>query len=104
MADNHPQVGAIGVSIEYVVKENGAAVNIAAAASIKLRLQKPNGGATTEYTAALKTDGSDGILRYVTTSAAELDVPGTWIAQPSFSLSGFNGKLGKRTFYVANHI
>jgi hypothetical protein len=29
------------------LKKNGAVVNIAAAASMKLRLQKPNGGMTT---------------------------------------------------------
>ena len=96
----NPQVGAVGVAIEYTVKENGVAVDISAATNLKLRLQKPRGRTTTEYTAAFKTNGSDGVLRYVTASAGDLDRAGMWGAQANFTLSGFNGPLAKAWFYV----
>lgn len=96
---SNPQTGAIGVSLEYTVQEDGAALDISAATALKIRLRNP-AGMVTEYDAEFKTDGSDGVLRYVTTSADELDRPGAWAIQPNFSLSGFVGNLEPQPFYV----
>ena len=106
----NPQVGSVGVSLEYTVigidPVDGLLkpVDISAATNIKMRLYQPTGKKCVEYTAEFKTDGIDGIVRYVTASATDLERSGMWFMQPSFTLGGFTGLLQKAHFYVEPNI
>ncbi len=77
-------VGDIGTVFEITVKECNAlgvevVVNLSAITTKKICFRKPNKSILT-VDAIFKTDGSDGILQYVTV-AGDLDVPGTWSKQ-----------------------
>lgn len=61
-----------------VTDELGAVVNLQTA-TIQMIFKKPNGKKETK-TAALTTDGTDGIMEY-TTSLTDLDVHGLWKIQ-----------------------
>ncbi|HWH80052.1 MAG TPA: hypothetical protein VNT76_21885, partial [Candidatus Binatus sp.] len=57
------RAGAIGLSIELRLKEDGVAVNIASATVKEIRYEKPS-GVTGAWTAAFSSDGGDGKLKY----------------------------------------
>lgn len=52
-----------GTDLRVTVKDAGVVVNISTATDLKVILRKP-GGDEVEYSAALYTDGTDGILHY----------------------------------------
>lgn len=75
-----PHVGDIGTAIEFTfTDEDDAVIDLAAASTLEATLHKPD-GATVTKTLALKTDGSDGIARYLTL-AGDFDQAGPWRAQ-----------------------
>lgn len=92
-------VGDIGTSLGLIVKEAGAIVDIGAATGLTIRLRKPS-GTTVGKTATLLTDGSDGIMRYVTVSG-DLDEAGWWTRQGFFTLGSWTGATDKVRFFVA---
>ena len=102
----NPQVGAVGVSLEYTVLAidplDGLLkpVNISGATNLKIRLYQPTGKKCLEYAAEFKTDGTDGIVRYLTVNATDLERSGMWLMQPSLTLGTFSGLLQKAHFYV----
>jgi hypothetical protein len=72
--------GDAGVSIGIRVVENGVPVDISSATLMRIYLKSPDGDTVKCMTAGFKTDGSDGILEYVTV-AVDLDEPGEWTIQ-----------------------
>lgn len=75
----------LGVSIQITIEENGAVVDISTATALEIILTKPTGAQSTK-TAALYTDGSDGILQYSTVSG-DIDQVGIWGYQAKITFS-----------------
>ena len=93
-------MGVIGLALELeVLDETGAAVNLSAASVLQLKLRAP-GGNTETYTAVLSGDGTDGKMRYVTTSTEDLDAAGTWTKQGYIEVGTFKGYTSRSTFEV----
>jgi len=81
--------GSVGVVLELIVEENGAAVDISAASNLKMVLVKPD-GTRIEKTAVLSGTGTDGKMRY-TTIAGDLDQAGEWLYQGSLTVGTWSG-------------
>ena len=90
--------GDVGTSLELEVVEQGQALDIGAATNLVMRFQKPS-GTTVDQTASFVTDGSDGLLRYVT-QAGDLDESGWWTRQARFTLGGWSGSSSRVRFRV----
>jgi hypothetical protein len=83
---------------------------LSAATNLKLILTPPPGALTQgqpsqTVTASFYTDGTDGILKYVTISGDVPSIPQgaapqLWSVRASFTLSGWTGKSEPDTFYV----
>lgn len=72
-------VGDIGTIFRVTIKDDGVVVNVSSVDSKVIYLQKPDGTTLTK-TASYYTDGTDGIIQYVTESG-DLDQAGTWQIQ-----------------------
>jgi len=93
------QLDDVGVTIRVLLKENGAALDISSVTAKQIQLIAPSGTVKLK-TAAFETDGSDGVLTYVTI-ADDLDERGTWLARPLITYSGgFNGRGNPAYFEV----
>ena len=90
--------GDVGTSLELEVVEQGLVLDISAATNLKMRFQKPS-GATVDQAASFVTDGSDGLIRYVT-QAGDLDESGWWYRQALFTLGGWAGSSSRVRFRV----
>lgn len=91
-------VGDINTSLELIVTEGGAVVDIGTASSMTIRFRKPS-GTIVEKTAVLKTDGSDGNMRYLSESGF-LDEAGRWMRQGHFTLGTWTGSTDAVIFHV----
>jgi len=69
----------VGTEFRFALVDQDGILNVASASSITISLRKPD-LATDVWTAALETDGTDGIIVY-NTIADDLDTPGWWKAQ-----------------------
>ena len=85
--------------IRVTVKENAAALNISAAASMRMYYAKPS-GTSGYWSASLYTDGTDGIMYYQTSASSDLDEDGAWYCQPFLKLGAWIGKGDEVTFVV----
>jgi len=83
------QYGDRGTKIRVTVKENGAAFDISAATTKKIIFQKKN-KEILEVDADFLTDGTDGVLQYVT-SGSDVSLAGDWKLQAYLELSGSPG-------------
>ena len=72
--------GDIGTVFEFTVKEGDAVRDLSIATKLEVKFAKPS-GATVTKTLALKTDGKDGVAKWTTTQASDLDEHGGWQAQ-----------------------
>lgn len=72
-------VGDIGTIFRVTIKDDGVTVDVSSVDSKLIYLQKPD-GTTLAKTASYYTDGTDGIIQYVTESG-DLDQAGTWQIQ-----------------------
>lgn len=84
-------VGDIGAVVEVLVTEHGGALDVSGAATKAVVIKKPSGAHVT-WTAAFSTDGKDGLIRYTTTGASDLNEAGDW--QGQVSLGGLGGWTG----------
>jgi hypothetical protein len=75
----------IGTSFELAVYDGDVVVDISTASALIILFQKPD-GTTTSRTGVLLTDGTDGVIQYITVTN-DLDQVGTWQAQARVSLS-----------------
>lgn len=92
-----------GVAIVLpVVDETGAVVDISAASSLTIYLKGPDKIVDT-YTAVLTTDGTDGLMQYVT-ATGDIDQTGIWEAQGEVVLSGFTHPTVVSKFKVLRNI
>lgn len=81
-------VGDVGTSFRATVyDQDGAIVDLSTFTSLILKVMKPN-RKTENFTATLYTDGTDGIMEYVTSSANDLSQSGIWKMQGIVTLSG----------------
>lgn len=75
------QQGTIGAVFELTVLDNtGAIVNLSSASTKQILFRKPSKTTVTKD-AAFTTNGTDGKLRYTTTSEDDLDKAGAWQMQ-----------------------
>ena len=72
--------GDTGTIFEFTVKEGDEALDLSEATGVALKLKKP-GGAVVSVMPTFKTDGTDGIIRWITADAGDLDECGIWQAQ-----------------------
>lgn len=76
------QVGVIGASLTVTLRDQtGSLVDLSSSTTRFLYLTKPHNRGTSRYAATLVTDGTDGKMKYVTTSASDLPVAGDWTIQ-----------------------
>lgn len=86
-------VGDIGAKVDVQVFEDGGALNVSGASTTQYVLVKPVSGDSVTVTAALRTDGADGWLRWTTTSSSDLDEAGVWRGQVKITgLSSWSGR------------
>jgi len=72
-------------TIEFTVKEGGVAKNISEATVVELKFSR---GETEKIVAAAhKTDGTDGVIRYVVT-ATDLNAVGVWKVSARITTAG----------------
>lgn len=104
MADEiKAHVGDVGLVLKATVKdETETVVSIASATVLTIKLEDPF-GVTTSKTAALLTDGTDGILKYATL-AADLHTAGTWKAQGYVEMTGRKFHTSKKVFTVEENL
>lgn len=79
MAANEIHVGDIGTAFDVTLYDGDDVVDLTGYTSLIFNFIKPDGTCMPK-TAVPKTDGTDGILRYITI-IGDLDQAGTWILQ-----------------------
>jgi len=79
-------LGDIGTEFRCTIKDSGTAVDISSASSVKqIKFKKPDCTVVTK-SATFYTDGTDGIISYVTVDG-DLDIAGLWQAQAYVELT-----------------
>jgi hypothetical protein len=89
------RIGDVGTPFKITVYDVDGVVNLSSCTSKKIYLEKPS-GETLEKTASFLTDGSDGIIQYLTIQG-DIDEVGTWQIQAKieFSNSKFSTDIQK---------
>lgn len=87
------QVGAIGAIFLFTLYEDDVVIDLSAVTS-KQFIFKPPRGATKTVAADFFTDGTDGILQYITVDEDFLDVAGSWKVQADLTFPGTGGYDG----------
>jgi hypothetical protein len=85
-----------------VVDCNSSAVDVSAATSKKIYLKSPS-GTTTEKDADFVTDGSDGLVKYVTVDG-DLSEVGTWKIQAKVVALNGSWKTELKSFKVHRNL
>jgi hypothetical protein len=100
------QLNAKGVDIIFAVQEDGAALDISTATGLKLFVKGPSDSAAVEKTATFVDDGSDGQIKYRTTSTSDTanDEAGEWKIQASFVLGAFEGRSSIEEYQVSANL
>lgn len=89
----------IGVAFKATIQEDGAAVDVSTASTKQIKFTKPDGTVETK-TATFVTDGTDGVIQYVTVDG-DLDMTGGWKATGYVEgLGGFTGHSTDHEFRV----
>lgn len=91
-------VGDIGTAFRTTIKEDGTAIDISLATTKEIVFQPPSGVAITQ-TAVFFTDGTDGIMQYVT-EAGDIDIAGNWKLQGYVVLPPWQGHGDQVEFKV----
>ena len=86
MAANELRVGDIGTAIKCTIKDDTTSVNLVGCEVAQLIFTKPDGTSVTRD-ASFFTDGSDGVIQFVTTSGF-LDQVGTWQIEGYIEMGG----------------
>lgn len=90
--------GDIGTVFEVEIQEDDVALDISAATAMTIKFEKTDGTVVAK-TAVFTTDGSDGLIRYVTV-AGDLDQPGLWRLQGHVTLPSWSGSSTMDRFRV----
>lgn len=103
---NLVHLGDVGFVVELTVEEDGAAVNISTATSLKVWLRPPR-GAVIEKTGTLISSGTTGKFGYTFVSGdlpindeARHNYIGTWTAEGTFTLGAWSGTTTAVQFRV----
>lgn len=75
----------IGIELLVTLTSNDVAFDVSTATSVKFRFRKPSGTEVSK-TGSLKTDGTDGKVRYISV-ANDFDEIGTWRYQVYIELA-----------------
>ena len=86
MATNEIHLGDIGTTFLITVTDGTDAIDISSATTKQLILADPSGNSSAK-TAEFNTDGTDGVLKYITV-ADDIDETGKWNIQAKFILTG----------------
>jgi len=84
MATEEIHVGDIGTAFRVALLDGETPVDVSGATALTIFLKKPDSTVLTK-TAAFYTDGSDGIIQYVSVED-DLDLAGTWRIQARATL------------------
>lgn len=85
-----------------VLDHNGATLDISNQTALSVIFKKP-GGTTLTKTASLVTDGTDGLIKYVTI-ADDLDEIGTWKIQAKIESINGTWKTSFKSFKVYRNL
>lgn len=98
--DARIHVGDVGTELVVAVTDQlGADVDLSGASGLTIYLTHPD-GTTLAKTAVVDTDGTDGLMKYVT-QAGDLSAKGTWKIQGYVSgAGGWSGSTREGTFEV----
>lgn len=97
-------VGDFGTVYELTIKENAAAVDVSSFTTLEIFWLKPDGTTLVTNTAVFSTDGTNGKIKYVTTTNAEINQAGTWKMQGHISKAGEEHRSSIVTFPVINNL
>jgi len=100
---DHIQVGAINLAIKLQIKNGNDILNITSASTMTMRIEKPDDTVITG-SAALFTDGTDGIMIFYTTGSGQLNQAGQYNAQAYIVMSGFTGYTTPVHFMVYENL
>jgi hypothetical protein len=99
------QKDAIGAKVIFEVQEDGAALNISTATSLRLYFKGPSDSAAVEKTAVFNTDGTDGKLKYTKSAADDVnDEAGEWKVQAGFTLGAYQGRTSIESYQVSANL
>ena len=95
-------VGDIGTAFEVTLKDCDVVVDVSTASVKQIIFKKPDKTVVTK-TAVFKTDGTDGIIQYITI-LDDLDMKGTWYIQAKVSLPTGTWSSDKSKFKVYDNL
>lgn len=102
---NDLHVGDEGTIIRLELKDGTTVVDVSTASLLQIKFEKPDGTTVTKD-AAKTTDGSDGLIQYITEAddANILDIPGRWWMQGYVVMATGKWHSEKKEFLVRDNI
>lgn len=93
-------VGEVGIIFRFdILDSDDAALDLSTASVKKIYFRKPH-GIKIERDAAFYTDGTDGIIQYIS-SDGDIDFAGLWKMQAYFEIDGNKFFTEKKEFWVS---
>lgn len=102
LLDDKVYINDIGTSFRATIKEDDVAVPINDATTKEFVFQPPDGISITK-TASFYTDGSDGIIQYLTVDG-DMNVSGLWKLQARIVTPTWNGRSDMVEFKVFDNL
>lgn len=96
------RLGDIGVSLRITVKDQDDAVVDLSSATVSFLVEKP-GGSIATFTASNVTDGTDGLVEYITESG-DIDEVGIWTLQVKVVIGSTTYRSTENKFRVMRKI
>lgn len=104
ISTNNIQVGTIGLVIELKIKKNNSVMDVSSASVKQIIILKPDGITKTINTATFSTNGTDGLIRYVTTGSGEINQAGDYQVQGYLEMSGVKSYTSIVQFHVVSNL
>jgi len=100
----YPHIGDIGTVFRVTIKNSdGAIIDCSSATVIRFSFLKPTGISVSKV-GSFYTDGSDGIVQWITSEATDLDIKGLWLMQVYIELDDGSWYTTKDKFNVNSNI
>jgi len=96
--------GDIGTRFILELSDNGEIVDIGPATLLEIVLRSKRAAKTKRYPAVLSSDGSDGLMEYITTGADILNEIGEWEIQGYVEMPAGKWHTDIRTFHVHRNL
>ena len=104
MSANEIHQGDIGTAFTITIMDDATVVPIQSATVTKqIKFKKPS-GVTVIKDASFVTDGTDGKMRWTTTTVDDLDEAGKWYLQVYLVLSNWTGHSDQDNFMVYSNL